>query len=67
MEIRIHTNNKLLYNALLRLLTTMGIDILPNKTRTKKMSKDYPLTGSLIKYNNPYEAATDLKDWDVIV
>ncbi len=67
MEITIHTESKLLYNSLLRLIKSMGIDILPNKKQEKKIGKDYPLNGSIIKYNKPFDAATNLNDWDVLV
>lgn len=64
MEITINIENKMLYKSLLNLLKTMGIStkIESNKNKVKK----YPLEGSIIRYDQPFDSSSDINDWTVL-
>jgi hypothetical protein len=65
MEITIKVENKRIYNSLISLLKQMGIQITSKKKKGNTINKSsYPLKDSVLKFENPFDSATD--DWEVI-
>lgn len=64
MEITINIENKMLYKSLLNLLKTMGIST-KIESNIKKVKK-YPLEGSIIRYDQPFDSSSDINDWTVL-
>jgi len=63
MEITINIENKMLYKSLLNLLKTMGVITKIESNTLVKDKKKYPLEGSIISYNQPFDSAPDINDW----
>jgi hypothetical protein len=66
MEIIINTENQILYKSLLSLLKTMGIKVKTEPKEITSNKKNYPLQGTLLKYEKPFEEVSDLNDWNVL-
>jgi hypothetical protein len=66
MEITINIENKMLYKSLLNLLKTIGVSATIESNKLEKDRKKYPLEGSIIKYGQPFDSASDINDWNVL-
>ena len=65
MEITVKTDNKKIYNLLLRVVKGLGLQTKTKSTTDKTTKKyEYPLAGSVLKYEDPFEPACD--DWEVL-
>jgi hypothetical protein len=65
MEHIIKISDKKVYNSLIAFLKTLGIDIDGGKNKKRKVAANrYPLEGTLIKYDHPFEPATDVNNWE---
>jgi len=65
MEHIIKISDKKVYNSLVAFLKTLGIDIDGGKNSERKVAVNrYPLEGTLIKYDQPFEPATDIDNWE---
>ena len=42
------------------------VEIIISKTENEKSENLYPLRGTLYKYEEPFEAAVPLEDWDAL-
>ncbi|MFZ4796922.1 MAG: hypothetical protein ACOYMA_05475 [Bacteroidia bacterium] len=56
----------MLYKSLLNLLKTMGVSTKIESNTFVKNKKKYPLEGSIISYNLPFDSASDINDWSVL-
>ncbi|MBJ7427514.1 MAG: hypothetical protein JHD28_00920 [Bacteroidia bacterium] len=66
MEITINIENKMLYKSLLNLLKTMGVSAKKESNILVKDKKKYPFEGSIIKYDQPFDSASDINDWHIL-
>lgn len=66
MEITVNIENKMLYKSLLNLLKTMGVSAKIESNTLLKDKKKYPLEGSIIRYDQPFDSASDINDWSVL-
>ena len=65
MEHIIKITDKKVYSSLVEFLKVLGIDIHGKRIAAKKITaKKYPLEGTLLKYKNPFEPATNTHDWE---
>ena len=66
MELIIKIDNKKVYESLVQFLKSLNISIIAeNKPKTvrKNNTKEYPLDGTLLKYDDPFGPATKISDW----
>ena len=62
MEFTVDMKNKKFYNLFLYFLESLHIEIVSNEKR--KDQKKISLKGMLVKFENPFDPATDALDWD---
>lgn len=65
MEQIIKITDKKVYASLVDFLKTLGVDIHGKKSVTKKVkARKYPLEGTLLKYDHPFDAAVNPDQWE---
>jgi len=65
MEATIKTDDPKTFNAVVQFLKSLDIKVFTKKVVKKSTATKYPLRGSVLKYESPYEPATDLQTWDI--
>lgn len=65
MEQIIKITDKKVYESLVDFLKTLGVDIHGKKSAAKKAKTGkYPLEGTLLKYDQPFDSAVNPNQWE---
>jgi len=69
MELTINIEDKKMYDSFVQFLNVLGITVSDSRqsgTEHKRSSRtqNYPLRGTVLKYDDPFGPAADISDWE---
>ncbi|PIV62217.1 MAG: hypothetical protein COS14_02490 [Bacteroidetes bacterium CG02_land_8_20_14_3_00_31_25] len=69
MELTINIEDKKMYDSFVQFLNVLGITVSESRqsgTENKRSSRKqkYPLSGTVLKYDDPFGPAADISDWE---
>jgi hypothetical protein len=73
MEVTVRIDDRKIYDSFVAFIRSLGIAVVKETPQPKagehesvrKKKRDYPLAGSVLKYDDPFEPAVDPDDWEV--
>lgn len=72
MEVTVRIDDKKIYDSFVAFVRSLGIAVVKESPKAaeekpvKRKKRDYPLAGSVLKYEDPFEPAVDPDDWEVL-
>jgi len=69
MEVTVRIDNRKVYDSFVQFIRSIGITVVKEVSSSEDSSgkkKDYPLAGTVGRYEDPFGPAMDPNDWDVL-
>lgn len=71
MEVTVRIDDRKIYDSFVAFIRSLGIAVVKETPKAveekpvRRKKRDYPLAGSVLKYEDPFEPAVDPDDWEV--